>query len=569
MFSPQLPQEVVGLVIDNVDSVPDLLNCACVNSIWNSEALKKLYEGSIHDMRFRTPDIGSLNCLFVASRKRFWRNMSFVKHLLISPASHTVYYAHLPKSGHFENCRALRHPQDTENLLQPPGKGLTSFAIPFDIARPYTSDVEHLFLPPTVEFLAIAAVFCEDFLRNQHRAKLGNLKALTIYEQNGEDDSVDAISEFLEACDLQFFNLETTFLGRRGFDIERILPYLQQQRNLMALALNMPFLGGSLISESSTLTQEGLRNPWPKLKALSLGQGDEQSLELLPTFEDLQILRIHQLSEMLDIGHTLVETIGRCKHLRALNIGFEDIETLAAIPDIVRDCPLLQEFVLMDCIYSVEEYQAEILFSRLIHALPRVEFLRLGLKFQMSNEMLQDLARLCPQLSILCLPSVELSMALAKMTEVNPFQQLESMILLGIFFQNPCRMMHCDRIQSIVTEWRRIFPKLKPVMPCHDDYEAEPWEEVALMGIDLRRDDLEDEVLVRAEKEMKTSIDKDCVGTILRTKLWKALGYRRDWLTPDNIQYIWQTNMEIEMIGWPVVPLKAFSDQSPFSTRAN
>lgn len=68
--NPLLIPEIVGLVVNNIHIVPDLLNCACVNSTWNVAALRKLYKGSLNDMQFRTPDIGSLNCLFVASRKR-------------------------------------------------------------------------------------------------------------------------------------------------------------------------------------------------------------------------------------------------------------------------------------------------------------------------------------------------------------------------------------------------------------------------------------------------------------------------------------------------------------------
>jgi hypothetical protein len=42
--------EIVGMVVDNVYMVPDLLSCACVNGTWSVAALKKLYEGSLNDM---------------------------------------------------------------------------------------------------------------------------------------------------------------------------------------------------------------------------------------------------------------------------------------------------------------------------------------------------------------------------------------------------------------------------------------------------------------------------------------------------------------------------------------
>jgi hypothetical protein len=70
-LNPLLVLEIIRLIINNIHMVPDLLSYACVNSIWNMAALKKLYRGSLDDMQFHTPDIGSLNCLFVASRKCF------------------------------------------------------------------------------------------------------------------------------------------------------------------------------------------------------------------------------------------------------------------------------------------------------------------------------------------------------------------------------------------------------------------------------------------------------------------------------------------------------------------
>jgi hypothetical protein len=125
-LNPLLLPEIVSLVVDNVHMVPDLLSCACVNSTWSVAALKKLYKGSLNDMQFRTPDIGSLNCLFVASRERFKRNMTFVKHLLLSLEHPAVDEVALPNLRLIcnEKCRAMRHRQSAELLLRPQGAGL-------------------------------------------------------------------------------------------------------------------------------------------------------------------------------------------------------------------------------------------------------------------------------------------------------------------------------------------------------------------------------------------------------------------------------------------------------------
>ena len=90
MSNPLSLPEIVRVVIDNVNVVPGLLNCACVNGIWNKADFEKIHRGSLSNMQFRTPDIASLNRLFVASLERFARNMTLVKHLLLSPETPAV-----------------------------------------------------------------------------------------------------------------------------------------------------------------------------------------------------------------------------------------------------------------------------------------------------------------------------------------------------------------------------------------------------------------------------------------------------------------------------------------------
>lgn len=44
-------------------------------------------------------------------------------------------------------------------------------------------------------------------------------------------------------------------------------------------------------------------------------------------------------------------------------------------------------------------------------------------------------------------------------------------------------------------------------------------------------------------------IDRDRDWFILRTKLWRVLGYGHDRLIHDNMQYMWQNNLQIGSIG--------------------
>jgi hypothetical protein len=123
---------------------------------------------SIDIMQFRTPDIGSLNCLFVASRKRFARNMSFVRHPPLSPDTHTVDDAMRPDTrlACFEKCRVMCHCQYAELVLRSQGKGLASLTIPFEIEAQDLSHISDLLITPSLEFLTIDNYYCDILTTN-------------------------------------------------------------------------------------------------------------------------------------------------------------------------------------------------------------------------------------------------------------------------------------------------------------------------------------------------------------------------------------------------------------------
>ena len=53
----------------------------------------------------------------------------------------------------------------------------------------------------------------------------------------------------------------------------------------------------------------------------------------------------------------------------------------------------------------------------------------------------------------------------------------------------------------------------------------------------------------------------------IRRKLWYLIGYEQSGRdTFNRVYHIWQTSFEIETIGFPVVPLKAFHDFDNQST---
>lgn len=154
--------EIVRNVLENLSDVSDLLACACVNKVWNEEALRILYRGSLTDTQFRSPDIESLNCLLVASRERFAFNMGFVKHLLLHPnAPSNDEIAHPTRRiACLQKCRALRRRHDTELMFSSRRTCLSSLTIPFEIMGEDFSQAADLLVQTSIEFLAIDISYC-------------------------------------------------------------------------------------------------------------------------------------------------------------------------------------------------------------------------------------------------------------------------------------------------------------------------------------------------------------------------------------------------------------------------
>jgi hypothetical protein len=306
---------------------------------------------------------------------------------------------------------------------------------------------------------------------------------------------------------------------------------------------------------------------WPRLKMLYLGVGDQHWLEQFPKFEKLQILSLQKFAPKIPtISQNAIENIAKCQHLRVINIVFHELHDVEALLGIAHSCPLLQKFSIRHLVFRGEPELAESLCIGLLYALPCLEHLELDLRFRMDGARLQDLARHCPRLTVLALRQARLCLSLALLTKAHPFLQLEIMHFAEIFFEDPRRSMQWDKIRGIATEWHRIFPKLRG-MPCPADISFQ------CMQDDLG-EELGDMASISADEEMLLSepeldaVDYESDWVILRTKLWKVLGYGGDLFIHDKIQNMWQKNLEIETIGWPVMPLVAFSNPDTHSTTA-
>lgn len=371
----------------------------------------------------------------------------------------------------------------------------------------------------------------------------------------------------MSKCDLHFFHIEETHEedGLTQFDIVEFLPCLNQHQDLEALALVFP---NDPYSRPELLTSAGdeLALNWPKLKALYLDTPCRRWFTDLSNFQELQILNIQKLEpEKNRIDFALCANIAKCQNLRSLDLRFVGFDNVEALLDIARGCQKLQKLSVWGLILREESGLVEDFFFDLICALPQVEVLALGLKFRIDSGLLGNMAYYCPQLTILELPQCRLYLSLPSLKDASySFQNLKSMHCRRVLFETPRTLIRQGKILEISKEWCRIFPKLEQI-PCPADIYSQH------MGDDNTSDESSEDGATNYVDERilwdNPELDYDDYMTcwfILRVKLWRALGYGTDPSTR-GMGNVWQSDLEIQITGWPVIPLKAFSNTEDYS----
>ncbi|RDW92994.1 uncharacterized protein DSM5745_00316 [Aspergillus mulundensis] len=542
---PLLLPEIVSNVLENV-RMRDLASCAQVNRTWSTIALKRMYEGSTWDMQFRTPDIISLNCLYVASRERFARHMGNVKHLLIAPEN-TVDKREvgLPKKlVALEEFRPMRDPEYAKSLFRSHNPRVKSLMVPFGIYGWRKRDFMDVFLTPSVEFLAIDDEFCR-FLDSEHMTanRLENIRALTIY-WSGASKNVTSLCSLLNRCNLRFFHIEDLRdpTPMSDSNVRQLIDCLKRQRDLRALALIIPEV-------YSTIAQQLLvRNPWPHLKALSVGNfGDRHWGPIrLPKFTELEMLSLRSVDPLLGIVGREPEIKNR---LRMLHLEVYDIDDAAPLLDILPGCHRLQKLSLGE-ISSVGGDPPELYarFYERLPSLPSLECLSMYWEINLDIQVLRHVAIQCPQITILNLYPLELNADIVTLRTIPPLPQLKVMKVSEILFHNPRQWIQGDGLQQLAAEWRRIFPKLR-ACPTPTD-----------TGYPVTEQDIRDHLQYSSEASWEHPNDSDCLTARLST----VLGHR-DWIDSD-VEYVYQRELETEVIGWPVVRLGELDQAESHST---
>lgn len=385
------------------------------------------------------------------------------------------------------------------------------------------------------------------------------------------------LCEMVRCCDLQFFHFEDwKRYPLLSPDISKLLTSLKTQRNLKALALRTNLSRRE--SRPGTISRaEGWGEAWPNLKALYLGQVDQLRLDEIVKFKKIEILSLNdEKAYQTNDNEYSIAGIATCRNLRVLDIWFREFDDQETLLKIARGCTLLQRLS-VQCSYR-SWFSSNLdgaIFHGLSRALPHLEYLDLSYNIKMDGAWIQELAVNCPNLTVLRLSQTRLFISLEQLRGTNPFQKLETMDIKRIFFQDPqSLMMEQHEFSILASEWRRVFPEIH-AMPCSDDISGAKMEKTyqdnIRNGISNERssdsDSDHDSGWEAEEGEGEGARDNDpwfddCSHRsdwfLLRLKLWEELDYVQDKAIYDRIANLWQTNFEIENIGWPVVPLKTF-----------
>ena len=135
-------------------------------------------------------------------------------------------------------------------------------------------------------------------------------------------------------------------------------------------------------------------------------------------------------------------------------------------------CPLLQRFRVR--IRDLGPEMTADQFSRLLQALPQVELLSLGVRFRMAASKLRDLVNCCSRLKVLEMLDTRLYLSLESLVEAPSLSGLRELRLRSVWFENSSRYAQLRSMQSIATEWSRVFPQMRRI-PCAGDVH---WPEI-------------------------------------------------------------------------------------------
>ena len=357
----------------------------------------------------------------------------------------------------------------------------------------------------------------------------------------------------------------------------QLLRCLWRHQNLQALALRISCGKIGTDKICADLEKEIGTTCWPRLRGLYLNGIDQYWLQRLPKLEELQILELRDIkSRVPDFIKDIAHSISRCRLLRVVDLGLEWFYDSEIFLTMASGCPLLQRFCVATPSSGPDMTGDQ--FSRLLQALPQVEFLSLSVRFRMTASKLRDLVNCCSRLKVLQLNHTRLYLSLQSLVDTPALSGLEQLHLLSVYFRNPSRYTQRRCLQRLATEWSRVFPQLRQV-PCPPDV----YQYVSHLDepSSNKQSDTDDDEWTPDDGE--TSLDDPVLGgpgsdsddissdwSRVRRRLWVLLGYNMD----DYVEvitgaiHIWQTSLEIRTFDWPIIPMQAFLEPHKYPRAA-
>lgn len=350
----------------------------------------------------------------------------------------------------------------------------------------------------------------------------------------------------------------------------QLLRCLWRHQNLQALALRISCGETGTGGVCADLEKEIGTTCWPRLQALYLQVADQYWLQKLPMFEKLQVLELRDIKSLLpDFVKDLAHSISQCRYLQVVDLEFRKVDDSEIFSTMASGCPLLQRFCVS--IFDGGPDMTGDQFSRLLQALPQLELLSLPVRFRMTASKLRDLVNCCSRLKVLEMLHTRLYLSLESLVEAPSLSGLRELRLLSVWFENPSRYAQLRSLQSIATEWSRVFPQMRRT-PCPADvYGPEVHIEEHPSSRESERDD--DDWSTDNDSEMSLDDpgldfdDYDSDWFHMRRRLWKLLGYEMDDCQEviTGTKHMWQTDFEIGTFDWPIIPMEAFLDPKTYS----
>ena len=282
-------------------------------------------------------------------------------------------------------------------------------------------------------------------------------------------------------------------------------------------------------------------------------------------FEKLQVVELREIRFPLPgFVNDLAHSISRCRYLQVLKLEFQKVDHSEIFITMANGCPLLRRFEMKSEFRNLGPEMTGDQFSRLLRALPRVELLSLSVRFRMTASELRDLANCCSRLKVLELRQTRLFLSSESLVATPSLSGLRELRLETVWFKNPSRYTQLRSLESIATEWSRVFPRLQrpPESPNawgpeESDGDDGDWSTDHVSEVSPDDPSLDPDL---------NESESDCFQ--LSRRFWQKLGYDYDgWREViAGTKHMWQTNFEIETFDWHITPMSAFLDPQTYSS---